>query len=373
LEKEIIVTLPYGKKSSQQYLLTEKVVEDSEGKSQGVTALFKEMEKVHRLVGNFIGTNTRYSFSNIIGKNLKLIKAIDLAKVASVSSCKILIQGESGTGKEIFAQAIHNNSNRKNKPFIAINCAAIPRDLVESELFGYEGGAFTGAKKEGRPGKFEIAEGGTIFLDEIESMPLEAQPKLLRILEANHLMRVGGNNIIPIDVRIISSSNQDLFLLAKEGKFREDLYYRLNAVIINIPSLKERKNDIPILIRYFCNRIGSKTGNKIGIDKKTLGLLCNYDWPGNIRELENVVESAILLNKNHKITMDVINENINRSNTSNPNSIENNKVGFLIDLEKEALLKTLKEFKGNISKAARTLGIDRSTLYRKIKKHKISK
>jgi len=187
LEKEIIVTPFYGKESSQ-YLLTEKLVEDSEGKSQGVTALFKEMKKIHRLVGNFIGANTRYNFSSIIGNNMKLMKAINLAKVASISSCKILIQGE--------------------KPFIAINCAAIPRDLVESELFGYEGGAFTGAKKEGRPGKFELAEGGTLFLDEIESMPLEAQPKLLRILESNQLIRVGGNKVIPTDVRIISSSNQ---------------------------------------------------------------------------------------------------------------------------------------------------------------------
>jgi PAS domain S-box-containing protein len=372
LEKEITIT-PFGSKENFQYLLTEKVVEDSEGESQGVTALFKEMKKVHRLIGNFIGADTRYNFSNIIGNNMKLMKAVDLAKIASVSSCKILIQGESGTGKEIFAQAIHNNSNRKNKPFIAINCAAIPRDLVESELFGYEGGAFTGAKKEGRPGKFELAEGGTLFLDEIESMPLEAQPKLLRILESNHLMRVGGNKIIPIDVRIISSSNQDLFLLAKEGKFREDLYYRLNTVIINIPSLKERKDDIPILIRHFYNRIGSKTGEKTGIDKKALELLYNYNWPGNIRELENVVERAILLNKNHKITMDAINENIKHFKASNPNAKNNNKVGSLIDLEKEALLKTLQDVKGNISKASKTLGIDRSTLYRKIKKHKISK
>jgi len=373
LEKEIIVTPLYGKESSQQYLLTEKVVEDSEGKSQGVTALFKEMKKVHRLVGNFIGANTRYNFSSIIGNNIRLMKAVSLAKVASVSSCKILIQGESGTGKEIIAQAIHNNSNRKSKPFIAINCAAIPRDLVESELFGYEGGAFTGAKKEGRPGKFELAEGGTLFLDEIESMPLEAQPKLLRILESNQLMRVGGNKIIPIDVRIISSSNQDLFLLAKEGKFREDLYYRINTVVINVPPLRERKDDIPILIRHFYNRIGSKAGNKTAIDKKALELFYNHDWPGNIRELENVVENAILLNKDHKITADTINENIKRSNTNNPNSKENNKAVPLMDLEKEALLRALKDVNGNISKASKILGIDRSTLYRKIKKYKIPK
>ena len=372
LEKQVIITR-YDSKEKIPCLLSAKLIEDYKGKNQGAMILLKEMKKVHRLVGNFIGANTRYNFSNIIGNNLKLIKAVDLAKVASVSSCKILIQGESGTGKEIFAQAIHNNSNRKNKPFIAINCAAIPRDLVESELFGYEGGAFTGAKKEGRPGKFELAEGGTLFLDEIESMPLEAQPKLLRILESNQLIRVGGNNIIPIDVRIISSSNQDLFLLAKEGKFREDLYYRINTVVISVPSLRERKDDIPILVRHFYNQIGSKTGNRTVIDKKTLELFYNYDWPGNIRELENVVERAILLNKDHKITKEAMNENIKRSNTNNPDSKKNNKTGSLIDLEKEALLKALKEVKGNISEASKTLGIDRSTLYRKIKKYKISK
>jgi len=237
------------------------------GEPQGVTLLFKEMTKIHRLIGNFIGANTRYNFSSIIGNNVRLTKEINLAKAASMNSCRILIQGESGTGKEIFAQAIHNNSSRKNKPFIAINCAAIPRDLVESELFGYEGGAFTGAKKEGRPGKFEIAEGGTLFLDEVEAMPLEAQPKLLRILESGQLTRVGGNKIIPIDIRIISSSNQDLFLLTKEGKFREDLYYRLSTVTINIPPLREREDDIPILVEYICNKIGQKFGkNKIRLE-----------------------------------------------------------------------------------------------------------
>jgi len=374
LEKEIIVTPLSDKKNSQQYLLTEKVVEDSEGEPQGVTALFKEMKKVHRLVGNFIGANTRYNFSSIIGNNMRLMKAINLAKVASISSCKILIQGESGTGKEIFAQAIHNNSNRKNKPFIAINCAAIPRDLVESELFGYEGGAFTGAKKEGRPGKFELAEGGTLFLDEIESMPLEAQPKLLRILESNQLMRVGGNRIIPTDVRIISSSNKDLLLVAKEGNFREDLYYRLNTVNINIPPLRERKDDIPILIRYISNKIGQNFGkNEIGLDKEVLKLLCNYNWPGNIRELENILESAILLSKGNCITIEVIPESIRHFKDGNINIKEKKEINSLINVEKETILEALRESKNNISKISRILGIDRSTLYRKIKKYKISK
>ncbi|MHC2995757.1 MAG: sigma-54-dependent Fis family transcriptional regulator [Candidatus Atribacteria bacterium] len=374
LEKEIIVTPFYGKESSQ-YLLTEKLVEDSEGESQGVMALFKEMKKVHRLVGGIIGAKARFNFSDIIGNNNKLKRAINLAKVASVSSCKILIQGESGTGKEIFAQAIHNNSNRRDKPFIAINCAAIPRDLVESELFGYEEGAFTGAKRGGRPGKFELTEGGTLFLDEIESMPLEAQPKLLRVLESNQLMRVGGNKIIPIDVRIISSTNQDLLLRVNEGNFREDLYYRLNTVTIDIPPLRERKDDIPILTKYICNKIGSKLGvNKIEINNEASKSLCDYNWPGNIRELENILESAILFSKENIITIDDMPENIKYSKTPNLSIKQaEKKDNSLVNTEKEVILKVLKDAKGNISKASKILGIDRSTLYRKIKKYELSK
>jgi len=373
LEKEITIT-PFGSKESFQYLLTEKLVEDYEGKSQGIMALFKEMRKVHRLIGNFIGANTRYNFSSIIGNNVKLTKAVSLAKTASVSSCKILLQGESGTGKEIFAQAIHNNSNRRDKPFIAINCAAIPRDLVESELFGYEGGAFTGAKREGRPGKFELAEGGTLFLDEIESMPLESQPKLLRVVESNQLMRIGGNKIITTDVRIISSTNQDLLLAAKKCNFREDLLYRINTVSVDIPPLRERKDDIPILVKYICDKIGRRINkNNIEIDKKVLEVLCEYNWPGNIRELENVLESAIILSKNNKITIEVIPKNIKPFKSNDLDIKEDREANSLIDIEKEVILKALKEAKGNISKASRVLGIDRSTLYRKIEKYKISK
>ncbi|MBE3128321.1 MAG: sigma 54-interacting transcriptional regulator [Actinobacteria bacterium] len=372
LEREINV-MPFYSKESSQYLLTEKLVEDSEGKSQGIMALFKEMRKVHRLVGGIIGANSRLNFSNIIGNNKKLKKALSLAKVASISSCKILIQGESGTGKEIFAQAIHNYSNRQNKPFIAINCAAIPRDLVESELFGYEEGAFTGARRGGRPGKFELAEGGTLFLDEIESMPLDAQPKLLRVLESNQLMRIGGNKIIPIDVRIISSTNKDLLLAVKEGNFREDLLYRINTVTVDIPPLRERKDDIPILAKYICDKIGRRINkNNIEIDKKVLEVLCEHNWPGNIRELENALESAIILSKNSKITIEVISENIKPFKSNNLDSKEDREGNSLIDIEKEAIFKVLKEAKGNITKASRALGIDRSTLYRKIKKYKIS-
>ena len=372
IEREINVT-PFYSKESHQYLLTEKVIEDSTGKPQGIIGLFKEIKKVHRLIGRIVGANPRLYFSNVIGNNKKLKRAISLAKVSSNSSCKILIQGESGTGKEIFAQAIHNYSNRRDKPFIAINCAAIPRDLVESELFGYEEGAFTSAKRGGKPGKFELAEGGTLFLDEIESLPLEAQPKLLRVLESNQLMRVGGSKIISIDVRIISSTNKDLLLAIKEDNFREDLYYRLNTVNINIPPLRERKDDIPILIEYICNKIGQKLGkNKIEVDKEALKLLCNYNWPGNIRELENALEGAILLFKGNSITIEDIPENIKLSKNASLNTRAKREIYSLINVEKETILEVLRESKNNISKTSRILGIDRSTLYRKIKKYNIS-
>ncbi len=374
LEKEIIVT-PFYSKESSRYLLTEKLIEDAEGRLQGVMALFKEIKKVHRLVGGIIGADHRINFSHIVGNNKKLTKAVNLAEAAAVSDCKILIQGESGTGKEIFAQAIHNNSNRKDKPFIAINCAAIPRDLVESELFGYEEGAFTGAKRGGKPGKFELAEGGTLFLDEIESLPLEAQPKLLRVLESAQLMRVGGTKIIPIDVRIISSTNRDLLQMIEEGSFREDLYYRLNTVIIDIPPLRERRDDIPLLVEYIANKVGQRLGkNKMRIDQEALKLLSNYNWPGNVRELENVLESAILLSEGYHINIEVIPENIKNFKTANW-SLEDKKdkreVDSLSNMEKEVIIKALQDAKGNISKASRVLEIDRSTLYRKMKKFKI--
>ena len=374
LEKEIIIT-PFYNKESSRYLLTEKLIEDAEGKLQGVMALFKEIKKVHRLVGGIIGADHRINFSHIVGNNKMLTKAVNLAKTAAVSDCKILIQGESGTGKEIFAQAIHNNSNRRDKPFIAIDCAAIPRDLVESELFGYEEGAFTGAKRGGKPGKFELAEGGTHFLDEIESLPLEAQPKLLRVLESAQLMRVGGTKIIPINVRIISSTNRDLLQMIEEGSFREDLYYRLNTVTIDIPPLRERRDDIPILVEYIGNKIGQKLGkNKIRVDQEVLELLVNYNWPGNVRELENVLESAILLSKGDHITLEAIPENIKNFKTVNlslGDKKEKKEVDSLSNMEKEVIIKALQDTKGNISKASRILEIDRSTLYRKIKKFKI--
>src|SRR5665648_259265 len=296
LEEEIIVTPFYDKKNSQRYLLTEKVVEDSEGESQGVTALFKEMKKVHRLIGSFIGANTRYNFSSIIGNNVKLTKAV------------------------------------------------------------------------------ELAEGGTLFLDEIGSMPLEAQPKLLRILESNQLIRIGGNKIITTDIRIISATNQNLLSAAKKGNFREDLFYRINTVTVDVPPLRERKDDIPILAKYICDKIGRKINkNNIEIDKKVLEVLCEYDWPGNIRELENALESAIILSKNNKIIIDIIPENIKPFKSNDLQIKEDKEAISLADIEKEEIFKVLKEFKGNITKASRELGIDRSTLYRKIEKYKISK
>ncbi|HEB32749.1 MAG TPA: sigma-54-dependent Fis family transcriptional regulator [Spirochaetes bacterium] len=370
VDKNVFVK-PFGSNEKYQYLVTTRPFDDHEGQLQGAIAVFSEMERVHKLIGGIIGAKARFDFSSIVGNNAKLISAINMAKVASVSSCKILLYGESGTGKEVFAQAIHNNSSRSDKPFIAVNCAAIPRDLVESELFGYDDGAFTGARRGGRPGKFELASDGTLYLDEIDSMSFEAQPKLLRVLETNQVMRVGGSKFIPVNVRIISSAKKDLMTAVREGTFREDLFYRLNMTTIKIVPLRERRDDLPVLIEYFLTKIGSRLGeSKIDIGKEVMKVLSDYDWSGNIRELENVIENAILLSQGNAITLDVLPERIRQGSPNSPvNEITSSS---LENAEKKMIINVLHESYGNISKASRVLEIDRTTLYRKMKKHMIT-
>ena len=237
---------------------------------------------------------TRYSFDNIITQDKKMNYLKKIGKKSAKSNSTILITGESGTGKEMFAHAIHEASHRKNGPFVPINCAAIPKELLESELFGYEGGAFTGAKKEGKPGKFEVANGGTVFLDEIGAMPLEMQVKLLRVLEERRFVRVGGTKQVDLDIRVIAATNENLEKNVKEGKFREDLYYRLNVIKLDIPPLRERIDDIPLLSRI----IISDLSKELGIEEKVLSdesidIMMRYEWPGNVRELRNILERAL--------------------------------------------------------------------------------
>jgi transcriptional regulator with PAS, ATPase and Fis domain len=255
-----------------------------------IVHIFKEIDRVHTNVINNYG----YCFDKIIGEDDNFVKIVEYAKKIADSNSTILIMGESGTGKELFAQSIHNYSSRRNYSLIAINCGAIPEQLIESELFGYEDGAFTGAKKGGNPGKFELADGGTILLDEIGEMPLDMQVKLLRVLEEGFITRLGGKRTIPVDVRIIASTNKDLEKEVESGKFRKDLYYRLNVLPLYVPPLRDRKSDIRILTDYFMNKISKDLNkNTVHISEENLELMERYDWPGNIRELQNVIELMI--------------------------------------------------------------------------------
>jgi transcriptional regulator with PAS, ATPase and Fis domain len=305
----------------------------------------------------------KYNFDKIIGEDDNFIKIVEYAKKIADSSSTVLIVGESGTGKELFAQSIHNYSSRNNSPLIAINCGAIPEQLIESELFGYEDGAFTGAKKGGNPGKFEIADGGTILLDEIGEMPLDMQVKLLRVLEEGFITRLGGKKPIPVDVRIIASTNKDLEEEVASGMFRKDLYYRLNVLPLYAPPLRERKSDIRILTDYFMNKISKDLNkNKINIAEENLLFMEKYDWPGNIRELQNIVELIInteafptnYFTKKEQYMRDSHEENMD-----------------IESVEKEHLIKIIKRCNGNITHSADILGIRRNTLYSKIKKYNI--
>ena len=342
---------------------------------KGAVAFFREIKAVRRMAKRYFISKAKFTFEDLIGRNKEFIKAITMAKKVANSSVKVLLEGETGTGKEIFAHAIHNFSSRRNNPFVAINCAAIPLELIESELFGYEEGAFTGARRGGLLGKIELAEGGTLFLDEISSMPLILQSKLLRVMETGVITRIGGRKEIVTDVRIISATNKDLWEEIRNGNFREDLFYRINLAMINLPPLRERKEDIPLLIEYFYNRkYGKNLKIESIIEDKALQLLLPYKWPGNIRELENVVERTLLFLSGNKIKvndlpphlMQVINREIDLN-------LNGGKVKKLEELEKESIIKALKICDGNITSAAQQLGIARNTFYVKMKKYGINR
>ena len=330
-----------------------------EGRLQGYVCVIKEIKQIRRLVNKISGKQSHYTFESVIGANPRFLRVVDIAKKIADSPSTILITGESGTGKEIFAQSIHNASSRRDEPLVAINCGALPRTLIESELFGYAEGAFTGAQRGGRSGKFELADGGTLFLDEIGEMPLDMQANLLRVLEEGRLYRVGGNKIINVDVRIIAATNKDLKHEVEQGNFRRDLYYRLNVLPLGLPPLRERKDDIPLLVEYFIRTKAAKL-NKVPPQPEVdvLNKLSSHHWPGNIRELENVIES--LLNAPDSMTL---------ANLPGPELLEvpeNSEVETLAEVELQHIQKMLAKYEGNVSLAAKALGIGRNTLYRKL-------
>lgn len=314
---------------------------------------------------------TKYTLSDIYGvsKEIENCKS-KVRKVAKVNS-NVMILGESGVGKELFAHSIHNESDRKNGPFVSINCSAIPENLLESELFGYEEGAFTGAKKGGNIGKFELATGGTIFLDEIGDMPYHMQVKLLRVLQEREVVRVGGKTPISIDARIVCATNKDLEKMVAEGTFREDLYYRLNVLNLEIPPLRERKDDIPVLIEKFLAEFYKETGIYRKVPKNIMERLKEYDWRGNVRELRNVVERMCVSAEETNITINdipkyIINKSFGKGYKSNKGLKE-----IVESLEKDVIIEVLNDCDGNKSKAAKILNIPRATLYRKIEDYKI--
>jgi transcriptional regulator with PAS, ATPase and Fis domain len=358
-------------------LINTQSVFDEENKIVGKLVVTREKKEVHRLVHRMVGAYATFTFDNILGNNEKLLHVIGLAKNVSKTGARVLIQGESGTGKELFAQAIHNASALRDGPFIGINCSAIPSELMESELFGYDEGAFSGAKKGGMPGKFELAEGGTIFLDEIDCMPQEMQIKLLRVLEENKITRVGGNVVLPINVRIIAASGKNLGELVKQGCIRLDLYYRINTIVLDIPPLRERKTDIPLLVNHIANNVGYKLGlQKKRLSEGFIAALMSYDWPGNIRELGNVIERAIIvsgeadtLTKNH---LDTIHFQLGTAAAPAVTDImpEITEIKTLKEVERETIINALKQTNNNYVGAAKLLGIHRNTLYNKLKEYR---
>lgn len=324
----------------------------------------------------------KYDFKNIIGKSPQILKVIDECQRISNNSSNILITGESGTGKEFFARAIHNNSFRKNAPFIPVNCGAIPKELIESELFGYEAGAFTGANKNGYIGKFELAEGGTIFLDEIGEMPLSMQVTLLRVLQDKCITKIGSKKCTKIDVRIIAATNKDLKKAISENLFRKDLYYRLNAFNIHIPPLKDRIGDIPLFLDYLLKEKSIEFNKPIPIIPNTLfQKIISYCWPGNIRELENFVENFVALDgistydinleECHCLTHDNLGNRIIYNEKEIKKLDDTEEVLSFAELEKREIKKAIKAYNRNMTKVAQALGISRNALYTKIKKYEI--
>jgi transcriptional regulator with PAS, ATPase and Fis domain len=314
---------------------------------------------------------------DILGESEQILYIKKNVKRLASSHSTVLITGESGTGKEMFAMAIHNEGNRKNGPFIAINCAAIPHELLESELFGYVKGAFTGASSSGKMGKFELADSGTIFLDEIGDMPLSLQIKLLRVLQDRRIVRIGSNKPVDIDVRVIAATNKDLMELIRLGKFRDDLYYRLNVLPFDIPPLRERIQDIRILVSYFIEKytkLLNKQFTSIQIDDDVWEVFYSYSWPGNVRELENTIEFINMMETDGRITEKIIPQNIlgcDKKPNSNKESVRN-----LKDIERDEIIKALNLYgydtKGKKA-AALKLGVGIATLYRKIEEYNLSK
>ena len=314
----------------------------------------------------------RYQFEQIVGKSRKMREIFDLIEQVAPSKSTVLLEGESGTGKELFANAIYQRSNRSEKPFVKVSCAALSESLLESELFGHEKGAFTGAWERKR-GRFELADGGTLFMDEVGELSPRTQTKLLRVLQEREFERVGGEKTLKVDVRLIAATNKNLQKEVREGRFREDLFYRLNVISIRLPPLRERREDIPLLVEYFVKRFCRENDKEIkNVAPEVLEALSNYSWPGNIRELNNCIESMVVRSKGDTIILSSLPPHVQQA-THKLNSKISLPVGTTMrDIEREAILKTLDAVQGNKVRAARILQIGTKTLYRKLARYNIS-
>ena len=343
----------------------------------------REIEEIINLSQNFNMSSAYFTFDNIITQNQNMLNLIETAKKVSSVSCAILIEGESGTGKELFAQSIHSMSERRDQPFIVVNCAAIPAELVESELFGYERGTFTGALSSGKPGKFELANNGTIFLDEIGELPLGIQAKLLRVLDNHKVTRMGGKQEKRLDIRVLAATNRNLYEEVQKRNFREDLYYRLNVLYFKLPSLKERPEDIPLLADYFLEKLNSENNDEKYFNTDFLNALMNHTWKGNIRELQNTISRAFYVCSSEEINSDMLMPYIQNpefirddcapqkisSRTPAADRIET--ITTLQDSERKLIIDAVRKFNGNAAQAAAFINISKATIYRKIKRYDI--
>ncbi len=359
------------KKGAKDYILKPLRLDEILSKVDTISQL-KSLQKENEYLREKL--YQKYNFNNIIGKNRKMLELFELIKDIAKTNSTVLITGESGTGKELIANAIHFNSDRIKKPFVKVNCAVLAENLLESELFGHVKGAFTGAIRD-KLGRFELANGGTIFLDEIGDISPNMQLKLLRVLQEGEFERVGGTETIKVDVRIIAATNRNLEEMMRKGEFRQDLYYRLNVIPLEVPPLRERKDDIPLLVTHFIEKFSKQFNKEIeAIDEDAMRSLQNYSWPGNIRELENLIERAVVLNKTGRLTIKDFPEYVVHQEISSDIELdEDSSLTDMVDnFEKQLILKALRENNFNKLRTAEKLGIHRSTFMSKLKKYGIN-
>ena len=368
--QEMLIDTPKGK---SHYLTSGRPIRDEQGTIIGAVAVMKDIAQVRQLIYKMTQPSM-ITFDDLIFHSKGMEQVVSLAKRTALSNSTILIRGESGTGKELFARAIHMASMRHDKPFVPINCGALPDSLLESELFGYEEGTFTGGRKGGKQGLFEMAHGGTLFLDEIGELPPHLQVKLLRVLQESKVRRVGGSKEISVNVRIITATNKNLEKMIEQREFREDLYYRLNVIPIHLPPLRQRKDDIPPLVKFYLQRLLSDAGKTgLEVEEKAMQGLIEYDWPGNVRELRNAIERAVHLAHQNLITWsDLFPEQPGNEKSYLPVEIKIHQITSLeqvVQLAERALLEKVLETCNSSRQIGEVLGVSHTTALNKLKKH----